>query len=185
MGPLDFFPQRPDTQPIIYAYSEPNNRELKGLLKVGYTARTIEERMHEHYPTLKPGERPYEVVFVEPAMRTDGTFFPDHDVHRRLEKNGFRRLRDRDGKKTEWFHCGVDDIRAAYIAVRDRTGNIERRTRDFKMRPEQEAAVHKTEAYFRSIESEGGARTPKFLWNAKMRFGKTFAAYELAKDMSF
>ena len=181
----DFFPPRPDAKPIIYAYREPHNPELKGLLKVGYTARTIDERMHEHYPTLKPGEKPYEVVFTEPAMRTDGTAFMDHDVHANLEANGIKRLRDRDGKKTEWFRCTVDDVRAAYIAVRDRTGNVERRTRDFRMRPEQEAAVRKTEKYFRSIESEGGARTPKFLWNAKMRFGKTFAAYELAKDMGF
>jgi hypothetical protein len=181
----DFFPSRPDAQPIIYAYREPNNPELKGLLKVGYTSRTIEQRMHEHYPTLKPGEKPYEVVFVEPAMRTDGTTFMDHDVHANLEANGFRRLKDRDGKKTEWFRCTVDDVRAAYIAVRDRAENVERRTRDFVMRPEQAAAVQKTEEYFRSIEREGGTRTPKFLWNAKMRFGKTFATYELAKDMGF
>jgi hypothetical protein len=65
---------------------EPNNPELKGLLKVGYTSRTIDERMHEHYPTLKPGEKPYEVVFVEPAMRTDGTTFMDHEVHANLER---------------------------------------------------------------------------------------------------
>ena len=181
----EFFPPRPDAEPIIYAYREPRNRELKGLLKVGYTSRTIDERMHEHYPTLKPGEKPYKVVFIEPAMRTDGTVFMDHEVHANLEANGFRRLRDREGKKTEWFHCTVDDVRAAYLAVRDRTENVERRTQDFKMRPEQEAAVHKTEAYFRSVEREGGTRTPKFLWNAKMRFGKTFAAYELAKDMGF
>jgi hypothetical protein len=66
MSASDFFPERPDVQPIIYAYCEPHNRELKGLLKVGYTGRTIEERMHEHYPTLKPGEKPYEVVFTAP-----------------------------------------------------------------------------------------------------------------------
>ena len=181
----DFFPPRPNAKPIIYAYREPRNSELKGLLKVGYTARTIEERMHEHYPTLKPGEKPYEVVFIEPAMRNDGTVFMDHEVHANLEANGFRRLRDHDGKKTEWFRCTVADVKAAYIAVRDRAANVERRTQDFKMRPEQEAAVHKTEAYFRSVEKDGGTRTPKFLWNAKMRFGKTFAAYELAKDMGF
>ena len=181
----DFFPPRPDATPIIYAYCEPDNYQLKGMLKVGYTSRTIDERMHEHYPTLKPGEKPYEVVFAEPAMRTDGTSFMDHEVHANLEVNGFRRLRDREGKKTEWFRCTVDDVKAAYLAVRDRAENVERRTQDFKMRPEQEAAVHKTEAYFHSVEREGGARTPKFLWNAKMRFGKTFAAYELAKKMDF
>ena len=180
-----FFPSRPDAQPIIYAYCEPNNPQLKGLLKVGYTARTIDERMHEHYPTLKPGDKPYEVIFTAPAMRADGTTFRDHEVHENLEKNGHKRLRDKSGKKTEWFRCSVDDVQAAYIAVRDRAENVERRTHDFKMRPEQEAAVHKTEVYFHSIEEEGGARTPKFLWNAKMRFGKTFAAYELAKRMGF
>jgi len=180
-----FFPPRPDAQPIIYAYCEPNNRQLKGMLKVGYTSRTIEERMHEHYPTLKPGDKPYEVVFTAPAMRADGTTFMDHEVHDNLELNGRKRLRDKDGKKTEWFRCSLSDVKAAYIAVRDRAENVERRTRDFKMRPEQEAAVHKTEAYFHPIEEEGGARTPKFLWNAKMRFGKTFAAYELAKRMGF
>ena len=52
----EFFPARPETQPIIYAYCEPNNPQLKGMLKVGYTSRTIDQRMHEHYPTLKPGE---------------------------------------------------------------------------------------------------------------------------------
>jgi hypothetical protein len=185
MASNDFFPPRPEAKPIIYAYCEPKNRELSGLLKVGYTARTIDQRMLEHYPTLKPGEKPYEVVFLEPAMRADGTIFMDHEVHANLESNGIKRLRDRNGKKTEWFRCTVDDVRAAYIAVRDRANNVERRTRDFKMRPEQEAAVHKTEEYFRSLDREGGPRTPKFLWNAKMRFGKTFATYELAKDMGF
>lgn len=182
---IDFFPQRPDSVPLIYAYCEPNNPELEGMLKVGFTTRTIEERMHEHYPTLKPGERPYEVVFVEQGMRSDGTTFLDHEVHDNLELNGFRQLRDCDGKKTEWFRCDVDDVRAAWLSVRDRSENIERRTRDFGMRPEQEGAVRKTETYFKSVQSEGGTRTPKFLWNAKMRFGKTFATYELAKKMGF
>lgn len=180
-----FFPQRPDSTPLIYAYCEPNNPELEGMLKVGFTTRTIDERMHEHYPTLKPGEKPYEVVFVEQGMRSDGTTFLDHEVHDNLELNGFRQLRDRDGKKTEWFRCDVNDVRAAWLSVRDRSENVERRTRDFGMRPEQEAAVRKTEVYFKSVQSEGGTRTPKFLWNAKMRFGKTFATYELAKKMGF
>lgn len=51
------------------------------------------------------------------------------------------------------------------------------------MRPEQEYAVDMTMKYFKSAYEEGSGRTPKFLWNAKMRFGKTFAAYQLAKKM--
>lgn len=46
---------------------------------------------------------------------------------------------------------------------------------------EQEAAVDKTIAYFKSFKKENKDRTPHFLWNAKMRFGKTFASYQLAK----
>lgn len=179
----DFFPQKPDATPIIYGYTEPHNPELEGLIKVGFTARTIDERMHEHYPTLKPGTKPYEVVFLEPAVRSDGTSFLDHPVHDRLEQYGHMRLRDVDGKKTEWVRCTVDELRAAWLAVRDRTDNEEERNQDFSMRPEQRRAVEKTLDYYRSVERENPDRAPKFLWNAKMRFGKTFATYQLAKHM--
>ncbi len=88
------------------------------------------------------------------------------------------------GKKAEWFRCNVDAVCAAYLAVRNRTDNMERRTRDFAMRPEQAEAVEKTLAYFARADREVRVRrTPKFLWNAKMRFGKTFAAYQLAKRL--
>lgn len=183
MSKQDFFPQKPDAQPIIYGYIEPNNPELEGLIKVGYTSRTIEERMHEHYPTLKPGTKPYEVVFIEPAVRSDGTSFRDHPVHDKLEQYGHMRLCDADGKKTEWVRCTVDELRAAWLAVRNRTDNEEERTQDFSMRPEQRRAVEKTLDYYRSVERENADRAPKFLWNAKMRFGKTFATYQLAKRM--
>ena len=80
----DFFPQRPESKPIIYAYSDPT---YPGMLKVGYTTRTVEERMHEHYPTLRPGTaEPYKVELVDSAMYCDGGSFLDHDVHRVLEK---------------------------------------------------------------------------------------------------
>ena len=51
------------------------------------------------------------------------------------------------------------------------------------MRPEQAAAVDKTHAYFRSIWEEDMHAVPRFLWNAKMRFGKTFTTYQLAKKL--
>jgi hypothetical protein len=55
------------------------------------------------------------------------------------------------------------------------------------MRPEQEAAVNKTIQYFESFkkEPENKGKTPRFLWNAKMRFGKTFASYQLAKKQGW
>ncbi|PJA96716.1 MAG: restriction endonuclease, partial [Ignavibacteriales bacterium CG_4_9_14_3_um_filter_34_10] len=59
------------------------------------------------------------------------------------------------------------------------------RSLNFKMRPEQEEAVKKTITYFKSFKKENPKKTPHFLWNAKMRFGKTFATYQLAKEMGW
>ncbi len=109
----------------------------------------------------------------------------DHDVHRALEKKGHSRIKGSDKKPTEWFECTKNDLKAAYLAVLNRTENEEDRTENFKMRPEQEEAVEKTMAYFQSADKDESGHYPKFLWNAKMRFGKTFTAYELAKKMGF
>ena len=177
------FPARPDVEPMIYAYEEKNPR-YAGMLKVGYASAGVERRVAEQFPVLKPGEgRPYRIVFTGSAMYPTGGSFRDHAVHAMLERMGFRRLKA-DGKKTEWFSCTVADVRAAWLAVRLRTDNVELRTADFSMRPEQCAAVEKTLAYFSAAEKERRVkRAPRFLWNAKMRFGKTFATYQLAKAM--
>ena len=51
------------------------------------------------------------------------------------------------------------------------------------MRREQAEAVEVTYSYFHSRWSEDAHAVPRFLWNAKMRFGKTFTSYQLAKRM--
>ena len=175
----DFFPPRPFAHPTIYAY-EDTNPQYVGLLKVGYTAIDVDKRVAQQYPTKRPdGSVPYRIVYRASAMYPDGGSFTDHDVHRVLKR---KRI---PGMGGEWFRCTVDDVRAAVLAVRSRTANVEDRTRDFPMRPEQREAVDKTAAYFRSVYEEDSTRYPKFLWNCKMRFGKTFAAYQLAKRMGF
>jgi len=85
----------------------------------------------------------------------------------------------------EWFQCSVGAVRAAVIALR--TGQVSEADRllDFRMRPEQEAAVEKTAAYFASCRRDNTDKASHFLWNAKMRFGKTFAAYQLALRMNW
>lgn len=174
---MDLFPSRPEAQPMIYAYQD-SHPDYRGLLKVGYTIVDVKKRVAQQYPTKRPdGKVPYNIVFEEPAVRSDGDYFKDHDIHRLLKKHNFHV----DG---EWFRCTVKELKAAYIAVRDRIENVENRNRDFGMRPEQEEAVVKTMEYFKSVESEQGPRPGKFLWNAKMRFGKTFASYQLAKRMN-
>ena len=174
---VDYFPQRPDVRPSVYAYRD-MNPDHAGLLKVGYTRRDVERRVEQQFPVIQPGEgKPYEIVFAESAMRPDGTSFMDHDVHRRLERNGLKNVGG------EWYRCTAEDVRNAWLEVRDRADYESQRTEDFKMRPEQRAAVEKTQAYFERCLEPGSHDQPKFLWNAKMRFGKTFATYELAKRM--
>ncbi|MEI8326290.1 MAG: restriction endonuclease, partial [Betaproteobacteria bacterium] len=48
----------------------------------------------------------------------------------------------------------------------------------FGLRDEQLDAVNKTRDYYQSIWAEDVFAAPRFLWNAKMRFGKTFATYQ-------
>lgn len=173
-----FFPPKPDIEPKIYAYRD-KSPAYDDMLKIGFTARSVEERVAQQYPTKRPGAVPYEIVFEESALASDGRSFTDHDVHRHLRKKGFR------NPAGEWFECKVADVRAAVLALREGIDNDDSRTLDFQMRPEQAAAVEKTARYFTSFKEEGTNQTPHFLWNAKMRFGKTFAAYQLAKRMGW
>lgn len=112
-------------------------------------------------------------------MRSDGSSFTDHDVHRHLRARGI------PNPTHEWFRCTVKDVQAAILAVRERRSNAEDRTLSFALRPEQEQAVALTADYFARAVHEQPGRTPHFLWNAKMRFGKTFAAYQLARRMGW
>ncbi len=173
----EFFPARPKVFPKIYAY-EDTNPAYAGLLKIGYTTRSVQERVAQQYPTLRPGTLPYRIVLEEPAIRSDGSAFTDHKVHRMLRINGIPQAGG------EWFRCTVEQVRSAIKAVREGQLFEEQRSLNFKMRPEQEAAVEKTMAFFQNYRRENN-KPPHFLWNCKMRFGKTFAAYQLAKHMGW
>ena len=157
-----YFPQRPDVHPSIYAYRDMNPAHA-GLLKVGYTRLDVEKRVAQQFPVIQPGvEKPYEIVFAESAMRPDGTSFMDHDVHRRLERNGLENVGG------EWYRCTAEDVRNAWLEVRDRADYESQRTEDFNMRPEQRAAVEKTQAYFERCLEPGSHDQPKFLWNGSV-----------------
>ncbi|MCD7763773.1 MAG: GIY-YIG nuclease family protein [Lachnospiraceae bacterium] len=181
MPDMMFFPQKSESKPIIYTYEHIGVKSQEGYIKVGYTEKTAEERVYEIEHT---GAVPYRILAYWSAMKNDGSCFSDHDVHAVLKKKGFRQLNEGDDRN-EWLRCNIDDVEAAVTSVKTGTENIENRTKDFKMRPEQEDAVNRTMTYFQSAYAENSGRTPKFLWNAKMRFGKTFASYELAKKMGF
>lgn len=173
-----FFPPRPAAQPTIYAY-EDTHPQYVGLLKVGYTTIDVRQRVVQQYPTLRPGPSPYRIVVEEPAMRSDGSAFTDHDVHARLRQMN---VRNPDG---EWFETTPDTVRAAIHALQSGRVTEVDRTLTFAMRPEQAEAVARTAGYFHRFRRESPGKVPHFLWNAKMRFGKTFAAYQLARAMGW
>lgn len=176
MSNKSFFPPRPTTIPSVYAYELIGVSTHIGLLKIGFTDRDAQSRIAEQ---LKTARIKYKIVYEESAMRNDGSSFTDHDVHFYLRNQGFQ------NPEGEWFRCTIKDIKAAVWAIKSGEQNEENRTLTFTMRPEQENAVKKTITYFKSYKKENPEKTPHFLWNAKMRFGKTFAAYQLAKTMGW
>jgi len=174
----EFFPPRPEIRPSIYAYELLQVPTHQGLLKVGYTTRDVQERVREQ---LQTAGMQYRIVLEEPAMRHDGTVFTDHEVHRMLRINGIHH------EEGEWFRCSVQDVQSAIQAVRNGQLRMDNRTFTFAMRPEQKEAVEKTAAYCKSWyqDANNHHKPAHFLWNCKMRFGKTFAAYQLAKKMGW
>lgn len=169
----DLFP--PLSPPKIYAYED---SRFKNALKVGYTSKSVQERVAAQYPVLLPNQS-YKIVLDELAIREDGSFFTDHDVHKVLVRKKIKRI------EGEWFECGLAEVKSALLEVRTGKRNDDGRTLNFGMRPEQESAVEKAISYFKSFKAERPDKTPHFLWNAKMRFGKTFATYQLAKRMKW
>lgn len=175
--------------PRIYAYTEPHykhknwagKRSGKGLIKVGYTTKSAQERIAEQFGTNKPISNPYEILLDEIAVKEDGkTYFTDREVHKILEDYGVVRF-----SKSEWFECTIDEVRRAIHTVKTNKTTMSTRSGNFKMRPEQQAAVEMTYNYFKDYSYEKEGKTPHFLWNAKMRFGKTFTSYQLAKKMEW
>jgi hypothetical protein len=176
MGKKEFFPPRPEANPTIYAYELIGVPTHKGLLKIGYTDRDAKTRIKEQLGTSKVE---YKIVFVESAMKKDGSSFSDHDVHRLLREWSVVNSRG------EWYKCSLNELRRAIRQLKTGEQTEENRVLDFGMRPEQEEAVNKTIDYYKSFKKENKNKTPHFLWNAKMRFGKTFASYQLAKKLGW
>ena len=162
--------------PRIYAYSD---ERFPNCLKVGYTTLTAEERVRQQTEAVKMPKQTWRIELDELAIRNDGTFFTDHEIHRGLQRMGVVR------EKGEWFRCTVGQLKKCItnekIGQYDTDAN---RYHSFPMRPEQQRAVDMTANFFKNNPPTGG-HIPHFLWNAKMRFGKTFAAYQLAKTMGW
>ncbi|MDE8345997.1 MAG: DEAD/DEAH box helicase family protein [Acidocella sp.] len=165
---------KPDVRPRIYAYAIADEAH-KNLLKVGQTTRDVKQRVAEQLRTA--AIKNYTIVLDEPAERDDGSVFTDHQVRESLAKKGFEKA------ELEWVCCSIKDVRTVLTELRTGQRFTGTHSETFPMRREQEEAVNKTHAYFLSIWNDDRRAAPRFLWNAKMRFGKTFTAYQLAKKL--
>ena len=165
---------KPEARPRIYAYSI-NDKAHKGLLKVGQTTRNVKQRVAEQLTTASI--KNYTIELDESAERDDGTIFSDHDVRAALVRKKFANA------ELEWMRCSVKDVKTVLTELRTGQRFTGTHSETFAMRAEQRAAVEKTHAYFHSIWKEDMHAVPRFLWNAKMRFGKTFTSYQLARKL--
>ena len=165
---------KPEARPRIYAYSIADAAHA-GLLKVGQTTREVKKRIAEQLKTA--GIKNYKIVLAEPAERDDGTTFTDHEVRAALVKKKFA------NPELEWMRCALKDVKTVLTELRTGQRFTGTHSETFAMRREQVEAVNKTCDYFRSIWAEKNKVVPRFLWNAKMRFGKTFTTYQLAKKL--
>jgi hypothetical protein len=110
----------------------------------------------------------HRIELDERAERDDGTIFTDYEVRAALIKKGF------ENAELEWMRCTVEDLKTVITELRTGQRFTGSHHETFAMRREQAEAVNKTYAYFYSIWKEDMHAVPRFLWNAKMRFGKTF-----------
>src|SRR6202790_5004834 len=165
---------KPEARPRIYAYSIADKAH-EGLLKVGQTTRDVKQRVAEQLKTASI--KNYTIELDESAERDDGTIFSAHEVRTALVRKKFVKA------ELEWMRCSLRDLKTVLTELRTGqrfTGTHHQR---FRMRREQAEAVDKTFDYFHSIWSEDQHAVPHFLWNAKMRFGKTFTTYQLARKL--
>ena len=165
---------KPVARPRIYAYSIADAAH-KGLLKVGQTTRDVKLRVGEQLKTA--AIKNYTIELDELAERDDGSIFTDYEVRGALDRKGF------ENTELEWVRCTVADVKTLLAGLRTGQRFSGTHHETFGMRDEQADAVNKTFDYYHSIWHEDANSSPRFLWNAKMRFGKTFTTYQLAKTL--
>ena len=168
-GRLRIYAWTPNAPPPAYA----------GLIKVGQTTQAdVNDRIRQSQGQM---QQAYTLHIDEVAEREDGSTFRDSDVRRRLIEMGFENVTI--GSSREWMRCSPADVRAAIVELQKGLRFQSARHETFPMRREQAEAVEVTHDYYQSRWAEEPKAVPRFLWNAKMRFGKTFTGYQLAKKL--
>jgi superfamily II DNA or RNA helicase len=166
--------------PQLYSYILPEFVENEGSQKIGYTGKkNVHNRIKEQVKTAAKTLK-YELLWSAPAYFKDGKDFLDTTFHEFLVKKS---IENRIDLGKEWFYFNgkpekskeLFDLfrKEGFASLQNDNGKI-----DYTLRFEQEEAVKKALEYFEKTEKG------EFLWNAKPRFGKTLASYDLAKQLN-
>ncbi len=175
---------------VIYVYSICDEKH-KGRLKVGSATLTsanptkedIDLAAHERIKQqTKTADIAYVLEHAELAITNDNKYFSDYEVHEVLKRSGYERKAENvKNSQSEWFEISLEIAKSAIKATKEDRRALTTKEKivsqkvQFEFRPNQREAINKTTQAIKK-------KRKKFLWNAKMRFGKTSAAMQVAKE---
>ena len=189
---------------LIYVFRI-NDEAHKGLLKIGEATCNTDKAPTDLIPnchelnvaakfrinqyTTTAGIA-YDLLYTELAQKTVTSgdkvktlAFRDYDVHDVLKRSGIKNhYFDTERKANEWFEVDLETAKKAISAVKENrssllSSEISEGRNPIIFRPEQVEAIRKTVKKFKTGN--------QMLWNAKMRFGKTLTALQVAKECHF
>ena len=185
MTTINIEPTRKVT-PKCYAYTTPEIRKHDGWTKIGFTEQAdVHARIRQQTQTA---DVKYHLEWLENAIYDSGEAFRDSDFHAYLRKQSVEHLKtqyqDKYGQmhteNTEWFRILPEVAHEKFKDFKANRGILKTLgCLEYRLRKEQDRAVEQTRQYFLANRD----KNPEFLWNAKPRFGKTLATYDLCKRL--
>lgn len=186
---------------LLYVLSI-NDRKHQGLLKIGevfvdndIADSKIRQELGKAVRAVLDA-RPYmqgvayHIEYVECTTYDQDKCYKADDVYRTLRamdipSKTLGKYKDPTTGQTEdadiWFACTIFDIHDIISKIKQGKGAGHGA---IKFRPEQEKAIHDTVEYFQK-EFKDPNKGKHYLWNAKMRFGKTLSGLEVAKRCGY
>lgn len=186
---------------IVYAYTIPDESH-KGRVKIGSATYdgplddplnpTVDEQEKINKAAkkridqqTKTTDTRYHLEYAYISITKDNKYFNDYTVHNILKRSGFERKSiNTKNEHSEWFEISPSLANEAILAAIDgkkalSTAQVTaaNEVEQIELRPSQEDAIERT------IKAFSGDRK-SYLWNAKMRFGKTMAAMVVAKELN-
>lgn len=176
---------------ILFVYKNTKGKGLFDEYKVGemFTTDDDEVAMPEDAAKEFLAKQPYgkgmEVVYavtseseVNDPKTNDKKSISAQDVYDDLKRQGIT-VSAKHGDKDLWLETSLDNIKKTIGSLKQLVktkGDIV-----IKFRPEQELAIGQAEKQF----DKNKDKSQSCLWNAKMRFGKTLCALEVAREEGY